>query len=82
MLPEEYITILAGLNEQIWGLNARVEELEQRNQKLEARNQELKAENKRLKDLLHGKGISKGSKAPVFKENYSVERQTGKSKRG
>jgi regulator of replication initiation timing len=78
------------LNEQIGRLNGRVEELEQRNQALEARNQELEArnaeletENKRLKEMLHEKGAAKEAKAPVFKENYSVERQTGKkSKRG
>lgn len=33
--------------------------------------------------MLHEKGAAQGAKAPVFKENYSVEQQTGKkSKRG
>jgi transposase len=82
MLPEEFITIVAELTADVQRLNARVEELEQRNQGLESRNQILEAENKQLKELLHEKGRAKDAKAPVFKENYSVERQTGKSKRG
>jgi TolA-binding protein len=76
MLPEEYITLLSELNEQIRQLNARVKELEQRNE-------ELETENKRLKELLHEQGAAKGAKVPVFHENYSVEQQTNKkSKRG
>jgi regulator of replication initiation timing len=71
MVPEEYIRILTGLNEQIQQLNVQVEELEQRNQALEA-------ENKQLQEMLHEKGTAKGAKLPVFKENYSVEQQTKK----
>jgi TolA-binding protein len=71
------------LHEQIRRLNERVEELEQRNQELEVRNAELATENKRMNQMLHEKGAAKEAKAPVFKENYSVEQQTGKkSKRG
>jgi regulator of replication initiation timing len=82
MMPEEYSTILWRLGEEINCLAKRVEELEQRNQELEARNQELEAENKHLKELLPQKGASKEAKAPQFKENYSVEKHKGKSKRG
>ena len=75
MMPNESRTSLLDLGEQIQRLSARVEELEQRNQ-------ELEAENKRLKELLHEKGESKSAKAPQFKEDYSVEKHKGKSKRG
>jgi transposase len=75
MLPEEYATIILELKAEIERLKGRVAELEQRNQALEA-------ENKQLKELLHEKGAGKGAKAPEFKENYSVEQQKGKSKRG
>src|SRR5512146_158064 len=81
-MSDESSTILAGLIEEINRLSKRVEELEQRNQELEARNQELEAENKHLTDLLHRQGASKDAKAPQFKENYSVDKQKGKGKRG
>jgi regulator of replication initiation timing len=68
MLPEEYISILTKLNEHIQCLKACVKILE-------ARNLELELENKRLKELLHEKGAAKGTKEPVFKKNYSVEKQ-------
>lgn len=82
MMAEEYSTILAKLSEEIARLSNCVEELEARNQVLEARNQELEAENKQLKELLHKQGTSKAAKAPQFKEDYSVEKQKGKGKRG
>jgi transposase len=41
-----------------------------------ARIQELEAELKRLKQLLEGKAESKAAKKPVFKENYSLDRNT------
>lgn len=81
-MSDESSTILARLIEEINRLTKRVGELEQRNQELEARNQELEAENKHLKDLLHRQGASKDAKAPQFKENYSVDKQKGKGKRG
>ncbi|MBD2158870.1 hypothetical protein [Leptolyngbya sp. FACHB-16] len=74
-MSDEFSTILAKLIEEINRLSKRVEELEQRNQ-------ELEAENKHLKDLLHRQGASKDAKAPQFKENYSVDKQKGKEKRG
>lgn len=74
-MPEEYSTILSELGEEVARLSKRVEELEQRNQ-------ELEAENKQLKELLHQQGASKDAKTPQFKENYSVEKQKGKGKRG
>lgn len=88
-MSDESSTILTRLIEEINLLSRRVEELEQRNQELEARNQalearnqELEAENKQLKDLLHQQGASKDAKSPQFKENYSVDKQKGKGKRG
>jgi hypothetical protein len=74
-MSDESSTILARLIEEINRLSKRVEELEQRNQ-------ELEAENKHLKDLLHRQGASKDAKAPQFKENYSVDKQKDKGKRG
>lgn len=74
-MSDESSTILARLIEEINRLSKRVEELEQRNQELEAKN-------KHLKDLLHRQGASKDAKAPQFKENYSVDKQKGKEKRG
>jgi regulator of replication initiation timing len=82
MLPEEYATLILELKAEIERLKGRVAELEQRNQALEERHQALEAENQQLKELLHEKGVGKGAKAPQFKENYSVEQQAGKSKRG
>jgi len=81
-MSDKSSTILARLIEEINRLSKRVEELEQRNQALEARNQELETENKHLKDWLHRQGASKDAKAPQFKENYSVDKQNGKGKRG
>jgi hypothetical protein len=81
-MSDESSTILARLSEEINRLTKHVEELERRNQVLEVRNQELEAENKQLKELLHQKGASKDAKAPQFKENYSVDNQKGKGKRG
>ncbi len=81
-MSDESSTILTRLIEEINRLTKRVEELKQRNQELEARNQELETENKHLKDLLHRQGASKDAKAPQFKENYSVDQQKGKGKRG
>lgn len=81
-MPDQSSTILAKLSEEIHRLTQRVEELEQRNQELEARNQELEAENKDLKSLLHRQGGAKAAKALQFNENYSVEQQKGKGKRG
>ncbi len=81
-MSDESSPILARLIEEIHRLTKRVEALEQRNQELEARNQELEAENKHLKDLLHRQSASKDVKAPPFKENYSVDEQRGKGKRG
>ncbi len=74
-MPDESSTILARLSDEINRLTKRVAELEQRNQ-------ELETENKHLKDLLHRQGASKDAKAPQFKENYSVDQQKGKGKRG
>ena len=74
-MSDESSSTLARLSEEINRLTKRVEELEQRNQ-------ELEAENKHLKELLHQQGASKAAKAPRFKENYSVEKQKGKGKRG
>lgn len=74
-MSDESSSILARLIEEINRLTKRVEALEQRNQ-------ELEAENKHLKDLLHRQGASKDAKAPQFKENYSVDKQKGKGKRG
>jgi len=81
-MSDEPSSILARLSEEINRLTKRVEELEQRNQALEARNQDLEVENKQLKELLHQQGASKDAKAPQFKENYSVDKQNGKGKRG
>jgi transposase len=83
-MPNDRDTELIELREQFRSLIARVAELEQRNRELEERNGELTAENGRLKELLYEKGSSKGSKAPKFSENYSVEQNQskGKSKRG
>jgi transposase len=82
MQPEDYMALVTELKADVQRLNARVAELEQRNQELEERNQALEAENQQLKELLHKKGSEKGAKAPQFKENYSVEQQKRKSKRG
>lgn len=88
-MSEEDQTILSQLREEIQRLSQRVADLEQRNQELEARNQvlevrnqELETENQSLKELLHQKGESKASQTPEFKENYSVDKQKGRSNRG
>jgi transposase len=63
-------------------LEMRNQELEMCNQELAAENKQLRAENQQLKELLHKQGESKDAKTPQFKENYSVEQQQGKGKRG
>lgn len=84
VMPDESIPSLSEFVETVKRLSERVGELEQCIQELETRNQELETENKRLKELLHGKGASKGTKVPHFKEDYSVEKNKskGKEKRG
>jgi transposase len=64
--------------EDLLGLN---QDLENRNQELKERNQELEEENKRLRELLNGKGESKGSKKPKFRLKYSLEKHQLKRKR-
>ena len=61
--------------------------LEEQAHQLELQSQrikELEAENQHLRELLDSEGAKKGSKAPKFSENYSVEKHKGKrkSKRG
>jgi len=70
MPTDESIALFAELGHQISVLMERVQALE--------------AENHKLKELLKKQGTGKGSKAPIFAENYSVERNQGegKSKRG
>jgi len=65
-------------------LNKRLEEQAQQLELQAQRIAELEAENQKLRDLLASEGSKKGSKAPKFKENYSVEKHKGKgkSKRG
>ena len=51
-----------------------IQELSARNQELEARVEELEAKVERLLELLEGKAKAKSAKKPLFKENYSLER--------
>jgi transposase len=50
-------------------------------QRQAAQIQELEAELKRLRQLLEGKAESKAAKKPVFKENYSLDRNEHRKKR-
>ena len=77
MVSEELITLVAELGK-------RLEEQAQQIQMQTQRIAELEAENERLKQLLEWAGAKKGSKAPKFTENYSVDKNKGekKSKRG
>ena len=57
--------------------------LEEQGQQLEAQAERirgLETENAKLKQLLASAAEKKGSKAPKFSEDYSVEKHTGKSK--
>ena len=65
-------------------LGKRLEEQAQQLELQAQRIKELEAENERLRGLLEAEGAKKGSKAPKFSENYSVEKHKGKrkSKRG
>ena len=77
MASEELITLVVELSK-------RLEEQAQQLHLQAQRIAELEAENKRLKALLASEAAKKGSKAPKFTENYSVEKHKGKgkSKRG
>ena len=77
MTSEELITLVVELSRR---LEEQVQALELQAQRIA----ELEAENKRLKELLAAAAAKKGSKAPKFTENYSVEKHKGerKSKRG
>jgi len=73
MAPDEVIELIAQLSKRLEG----------QEQRLEAQSEEIKAlevENAKLKQLLASDAERKGSKAPKFTEDYSVERHTGKSK--
>lgn len=77
MASEELITLVVELGKR----------LEEQSRQLEVQAQritELALENARLKQLLASEAEKKGSKAPKFTENYSVEKHKGKkkSKRG
>lgn len=77
MASDEITTLLVEL-----GL--RLERQEQRIEFQAQRIEALETENATLKELLQKEGAKKGSKAPKFTENYSVEKHKGKgkSKRG
>ncbi|MGB3790990.1 MAG: transposase [Phormidesmis sp.] len=83
-VDDKTLRVLTELGRQVSGLMERVEHLEQENGELKSENAKLKAENQELRELLHQRGSAKASKAPTFRENYSVEQNQGKrkSKRG
>lgn len=84
MPSDELTRLLTQLGMRLDEQEHRLEEQARRLEEQEHRIQELTSENERLKKLLKEKGASKGAKAPKFKENYSVDKHTGrqKSKRG
>src|SRR3974377_296423 len=59
----------------------RIRQLTEENRQLAAQVQELEAELKRLKQLLEGKAESKATKTPVFKENYSLDRNAQRKRK-
>jgi regulator of replication initiation timing len=80
MAPNDLIELVVQLSK-------RIEEQEQRlevqGQRLEVQAKEIKAleaENAKLKQLLASAAKKKGSSAPKFTEDYSVEKHTGKGK--
>lgn len=77
MATDETIKLLAELGRQVSSLGEQVSVLT-------GRVKELETENAELRGLLKKQGANKASKAPKFRENYSVEKNKskGKSKRG
>jgi transposase len=84
MASDELIELVVQLGKR---LEKQERQLEVQERRLEAQAKEIKAlkeENGQLKQLLASAAEKKGSKAPKFSEDYSVEKHTGKgkSKRG
>ena len=84
MTSDDITSILAELGIRLEQQEQRIQQQQQQIQQQQQQIQSLSTENDRLKQLLHDKGATKGSKAPQFSENYSVDKNTGKgrSKRG
>ena len=61
--------------------NERIRQLTEQNRQQAARIQQLEGELERLKLLLAGKADSKSAKKPVFKENYSLDRNTRRKRK-
>jgi len=61
--------------------NERIRQLTEQNRQQAARIQQLEGELERLKLLLAGKADSKSAKKPVFKENYSLGRNTRRKRK-
>ena len=59
----------------------RIQQLTEQNRQLAARVQELEAELQRLEKLLAGKADAKAAKKPVFKENYSLDRNARRKRK-
>ncbi len=87
-MPSDALTLLITqlglrLEEQGRQLQCQAEQLEEQRTQIKEqadRIKELETENSRLKDLLKQQGDSKGSKAPKFNENYSVDTHQGNKK--
>ena len=61
--------------------NELIRQLTEQNRQQAARIQQLEGELERLKLLLAGKADSKSAKKPVFKENYSLDRNTRRKRK-
>ena len=73
MAPNDLIELVVELSKR---LEAQAQQLEAQAERIRG----LETENAKLKQLLASAAEKKGSKAPKFSEDYSVEKHTGKSK--
>jgi hypothetical protein len=73
MAPNDLIELVVELSKR---LEEQAQQLEAQAERITA----LETENAKLKQLLASAAEKKGSKAPKFSEDYSVEKHTGKSK--
>ncbi|MBT9317052.1 hypothetical protein, partial [Leptothoe spongobia] len=84
MTSDNITVLLTQLGMRLDEQERQIKKQQQRIEEQQHQIEELTCENERLKAILEQQGSAKGSKPPIFKDDYSVDTHTGsgKSKRG